>query len=86
MKDRSTRAGTTFWRFLHLELPTLSAFLSGCLQGTLTMTGGWEWLTLACPLVRQELVALLAAAFKAAHGVSAEVVAASVVHQALVDV
>lgn len=41
---------------------------------------------MARPLVRQQLVALLAAAFEAAHGVSAEVVAASIVHEALVDV
>lgn len=43
-------------------------------------------LTLARPLVRQQLVPLPAATLEAAHGVAAEVVAASIVDQALVDV
>lgn len=43
-------------------------------------------LTLARPLVGQQLVALPAAALEAAHGVAAEVVTAPVVGQALVDV
>lgn len=61
---------------------------AGALTIRLTGSGTWgPWvLTLARPLVCQQLVALLAATLKAAHGVSAEVVAASVVHQALVDV
>ena len=41
---------------------------------------------MARPLVGQQLVALPTAALEAAHGVPAEVVAASVVDQALVDV
>lgn len=43
-------------------------------------------LTLACPFVRQELVAFLAAALEGAHCVPAEVIAAAVVLQALVNV
>ena len=43
-------------------------------------------LTLARPLIGQQLVALPAAALEAAHGVPAEVVAAPVVDQALIDV
>lgn len=43
-------------------------------------------LTLAAPLVDEQLVALLAAALKAAHRVPADVVAAAVVEPALVDV
>lgn len=43
-------------------------------------------LTLARPLIGQQLVALPAATLEAAHGVAAEVVTASVVGQALVDV
>ena len=43
-------------------------------------------LTLACPLIGQQLVALPAAALEAAHGVPAEVVTAPVVDQALIDV
>lgn len=43
-------------------------------------------LTLACPFISEQFVALLAAAFKGAHGVPAEVIAASVVLLAFVDV
>lgn len=43
-------------------------------------------LTLAVPLVDEQLVALLAAALEAAHRVPADVVAAAVVEPALVDV
>lgn len=41
---------------------------------------------MARPLVGEQLVALPAATLEAAHGVAAEVVAAPVVGQALVDV
>lgn len=43
-------------------------------------------LTLAVPLVDEKLIALLAAAFKAAHCVAANVVTASIVQAALVYV
>ena len=43
-------------------------------------------LTLACPFIGEQFVALLATAFEGAHGVPAEVIAASVVLLALVDV
>lgn len=43
-------------------------------------------LTLAVPLVYEQLVALLAAALEAAHRVPADVVTAAVVEPALVDV
>lgn len=41
---------------------------------------------MAGPLISQQLVALAAAALETAHSVAAEVVAATIVHQALVDV
>lgn len=43
-------------------------------------------LTLTRPFISEKFVALLAAAFKRSHCVTAEVVAASVVLQALIDV
>lgn len=52
--------------------------LPGCLTARL--------LTLAAPLIDEELVALLAAALEAAHGVAANVVTAPVVQAALVYV
>lgn len=52
--------------------------LHGCLIARL--------LTLAVPLIDEELIALLAAALKAAHGVAANVVTAPIVQAALVYV
>ena len=43
-------------------------------------------LTLACPFISEQFVAFLAAAFKGAHCVPAEVITAAIVLQAFVDV
>lgn len=72
--------------------------VSGCVpDDSLNLMGGprdtrtcvsdsCQALTLACPLISEQFVAFLAAAFKGAHCVPAEVIAASVVLLAFVDV
>lgn len=50
------------------------------------VTVSGQSLTLACPFISEQFVAFLAAAFEGAHRVPAEVIAASVVLQAFVDV